>query len=177
MRIGVMSDSHGEIVNVRRAADQMCALGVELIVHLGDDYDDASTLPRNRVSVIKVPGVFSTYYKDPAIPNRLVVRFDGIRVLITHTHESHAKDLPSDLRPEDLIASHTVEVVLYGHSHVYDIREEDGIVFVNPGHLKPEDKRGRQPTFAILDISGHRMDSCIYDLSGNEVLRHTKVFG
>lgn len=176
MRIGVMSDSHGEIVNVRQAAEQMCGLGVDVIIHLGDDYDDASSLPGDRVSVIKVPGVFSAYYKQPAISNRMVLRLDGIRVLITHTRESHANDLPSDLKPEELIADRIVDVVLHGHTHIYDIGEESGIVFVNPGHLKRKDKRGRKPTFAVLDIVKRRMDSWIYDLGGNEVLRYSRVF-
>jgi putative phosphoesterase len=176
MILGVMSDSHGETAHVRRAAEQMLSLGVELIIHLGDDYDDASVLPGDKVRVIKVPGVFSAYYKDPAIPNRLVMQLNGIRVLVSHTHLSHANDLPSDPKPERLIADRAIDVVLYGHTHVYDIREESDIVFVNPGHLKREDRKGRRPSFASIDITGRRLESRIYDLNGNEVLHHTKVF-
>ena len=38
MKIGVMSDSHGNTEYVRQAAEYMMEAEVEYIVHLGDDY-------------------------------------------------------------------------------------------------------------------------------------------
>ena len=51
MKIGVVSDSHGQRENLRRAVKDMHEAGVEVIVHLGDDYDDVKSLsdhPRAR---------------------------------------------------------------------------------------------------------------------------------
>ena len=44
MKIGVVSDSHGHVENLRRAVTAMREAGVEIIVHLGDDYDDVNAL-------------------------------------------------------------------------------------------------------------------------------------
>ena len=120
--------------------------------------------------MIKVPGVFSDYYQNPGIPNRLIRNFDGIKALITHTKESHENDLKGDLKPEELIAEKRVNVVLYGHTHVYEAKVHDGILFVNPGHLKKEDKKGFPPTFAILDIEDRKVTVRILDLKNKTKL-------
>jgi len=152
MRIGVMSDSHGNIDYVRQAAEYMMEAEVEYIVHLGDDYYDARILDILPVDVIKVPGVYDAVYKDVSVPNRLVKDMAGLKVLITHTKDSHRNDLPHDKMPEEFIAGRQVDIVLFGHSHSFSAKMESGILMVNPGHLRTEDKKG-EATFALLDIS------------------------
>ena len=152
MKIGVMSDSHGNIEYVRQAAEYLMEAEVEHIIHLGDDYYDARILDILPVNVIKVPGVYEAVYQDASVPNRLVEEIAGLRILITHTKESHRNDLPHDKMPEEYIASRKVDVVLFGHSHVFYAKLERGILMVNPGHLKTEDKKG-EATFALLDIN------------------------
>lgn len=165
MRIGVVSDSHGQVDNLRRAVTAMTKAGVEVIVHLGDDYDDVKALSdREGVPIIQVPGVFSTYYRDPAIPNRIIEKWAGVRVLLTHTPEGHENDLPTDLKPEEVAAGEEVRMVLFGHSHIPAATAEGGVVWVNPGHLKDQDKKGYPPTYALLEIAGAEIGVRIVDL-------------
>ena len=152
MKIGIMSDSHGNIEYVRKAAEYMMEAEVEYIIHLGDDYYDARILDILPVNVVKVPGVYEAVYQDASVPNRLVENIAGLRVLITHTKDSHRNDLPQDRKPEEYIASRKIDIVLFGHSHSFGAKLEGGILVVNPGHLKTEDKRG-EATFALLDIN------------------------
>ena len=152
MKIGVMSDSHGNIEYVRKAAEYIMEAEVDYIIHLGDDYYDARILDNLPVNVIKVPGVYEAIYQDASVPNRLVENIAGLRVLITHTKDSHRNDLPQDRKPEEYIASRKIDIVLFGHSHSFGAKLEGGILVVNPGHLKTEDKRG-EATFALLDIN------------------------
>ena len=105
MKIGVMGDSHGNIDYVRQAAEYMMEAEVEYIIHLGDDYYDARVLDNLPVNVIKVPGVYEAVYQDASIPNRLVEEIAGLKILITHTKDSHRNDLPYDKMPEEFIAS------------------------------------------------------------------------
>ena len=152
MKIGVMSDSHGNIEYVRQAAEYMMEAEVEYIVHLGDDYYDARVLDPLPVTVIKVPGVYEAAYRDASVPNRLVEEIAGLRMLITHTKDAHKNDLPHDKIPEEYVASRKVNMVLFGHSHSFCAKLEGSVLMVNPGHLKSEDKKG-EATFALLDIS------------------------
>jgi putative phosphoesterase len=171
MKIGVVSDSHGHVDNLRRAVKDMNKAGVKVIVHLGDDYDDVKALSDQAgTTIIQVPGVFSTYYQEPAIPNRIIEEWEGVRVLLTHTPEAHKNDLPTDLDPATVAARGEVRVVLSGHSHIPEVKEEGEVIRVNPGHLKDDDKKGYPPTYALLEITGTEIRVLILDLfSGQEL--------
>ena len=171
MKIGVVSDSHGEIENLIKIGKWLVdKQNVEVIVHLGDDYDDALVLENLGVRILKVPGVFSKYYQDEEISNRIVETFNGRKVLITHTECSHEKDLSKDIKPEILVSKKAVDIVLYGHTHIPRIEQRRGILFVNPGHLKTQDKKGYPPTSAVIDFN-NQISVNIFDLMGG-LLQH-----
>ena len=177
MKIGVVSDSHGQVENLRRAITAMKEAGADRIVHLGDDYDDVKALSdQERAMIIQVPGVFSTYYQDPLIPNRLIEEWEEVRVLLTHTPEAHKHDLPTDPKPEDAVARGEVRVVLFGHSHIPEVKEQAGVIWVNPGHLKADDKKGYPPTYALLEVVGSEIRVRILNLfNGTELLAYPSV--
>lgn len=171
MKIGVVSDSHGHVDNLRRAIKAMNEGGAEVIIHLGDDYDDVKALSNQEGSaIIQVPGVFSTYYQEPEIPNRIIKKWEGVPVLLTHTPEAHQNDLPADRDPKAVAARGEVRVVLSGHSHIPEVREESGVIWVNPGHLKDDDKKGCPPTYALLEITSTEIRVRIVDLFGGREL-------
>lgn len=174
MKIGVVSDSHGYVDNLRRAVKAMTEAGVEVIVHLGDDYDDVKVLSDQQgASIIQVPGVFSTYYQEPGIPNRLIEEWEGVQVLVTHTPEAHKHDRPNDLKPEEVVARGEIRMVLSGHSHIPAVKDEGGIIWVNPGHLKDDDKKGYPPTYALLEVSGNAVRVRVIDLfAGHELFTY-----
>ncbi|MCK4353359.1 YfcE family phosphodiesterase [candidate division WOR-3 bacterium] len=163
MKVGVLSDSHKNVEFVEKVIGWFKKQEVEKIIHLGDDYDDADTV--KHPEVIKIPGVFSEHYKNPDIPNRLIFEFEGWKVLITHTRESHKNDLPKDLKPEKVIKSKEAEIILYGHTHIPKIERQGGIIYINPGHLQESDKKGYPPSFALLDFEKGMLRAKIFDFS------------
>lgn len=165
MKIGVMSNSQGNIEYVRRAAEYMMEEEVDHIIHLGNDYYDARILDILPVNVIKVPGVSETLYKDVSVPNRVIKDMVGLRVLITHTKNSHRNDLPDDKIPEEYIVSRKVDTVLFGHGRSFSARVEGGILMVNPGHLRADDRKG-EATFAVLDINNEVVGVKILNMKG-----------
>ncbi|KPK67564.1 hypothetical protein AMJ87_13175 [candidate division WOR_3 bacterium SM23_60] len=174
MKIGLVSDTHRHIANLNEAVAFLNTKGADIIVHLGDDYTDIDEIGEN--SVLRVPGVFSDAYQNTSIPNRMVAKFDGWRILLSHTISSHDNDLPDDLKPEEMIGKNKVDAVFYGHTHIPDITREHGIVFVNPGHLKDEDKKGSPPTCAFVDVKKDSMRVCIFVLKTKDVYKE-KIFG
>lgn len=154
MKVGVMSDSHGEINNLKEVARLLVdKYKVDVIVHLGDDYKDASVIEKIGVKLLRVPGVYSSYYQDRNISNRIIENFNSRKVLITHTLDSHENDLSGDLKPEEIIRKKAVDVILYGHTHIPNIEQKEGILYVNPGHLRTQDKKNYPPSFAIIDFN------------------------
>jgi uncharacterized protein len=151
MRVGVVSDTHGNVQGMRRLAQMLKARGVATVLHVGDDYRDLDTLKENGLEVIGVPGVYCREYGDPAVPNRLVVELGGLKMLLTHTARRHKHDGPDDPDPQTL--ARQVQIVLFGHTHVPALEERRGVLWLNPGHLKDRPDRGHPPTYALLELS------------------------
>ncbi len=173
MRIGVVSDSHKNLDNLKSAVHKLIKEKVQVIVHLGDDYDDAKVLEEFEVEVVRIPGVFSTYYQDPQIPNRLVREFGGVKTLITHAPTPHKNDPPGELSPQELIDRERIKVTLYGHTHIPQIKEKTGVLWVNPGYLQKEDKRGSPPSFAVVDFDIGKVTGRIVDLQqGKDLMNY-----
>ncbi len=172
MKLGVTSDTHRHIVNFSKAVDFLERNGVDKIIHLGDDYSDVDEIGER--GIIRVPGVFSDVYQDAKIANRITENFGGWRFLLSHTVSSHPNDLSDDLVPEDLIRDRRVNVVLYGHTHMPDIKHEHGVIFFNPGHLKNEDKKGFAPSFGYIELTIADLLLRIYNLRDHSILMEEK---
>jgi putative phosphoesterase len=168
LKLGVVSDTHKHIANLGKALDFLKAQGAILYVHLGDDYEDPDDF--RDFNFVRVPGVYSEIYADENIPNRLVKNIVGWRLFLTHTISSHPNDLPGDIRPEDIISERRADAVVFGHTHVPEIKEDGGMLFLNPGHLKNEDKKGFPPTFAYVELSMNRMIVRVHELLEHRVL-------
>ncbi len=162
-----MSDTHGHLTEMRRAARRMVeSFGVDVVVHLGDDSTDADEISTIADEVISVPGVFEERYRNKDIPNRIIKNFDGIPFLLTHTPTRDPRDSPLDLDPTELAQSGEVKVVLHGHTHRYGVEEKNGAIYINPGHLNVGDKRSPILTFAIIEPVRGRLNVKFVDLDG-----------
>jgi putative phosphoesterase len=151
MLVGVVSDTHGNVQGMRRLAEVLKAKGVSTLLHVGDDYRDLKTLAQTGLEVIGVPGVYCREYADAQIPNRLVVELNGVKLLLSHTESRHKHDRPGDPDPETL--AREVQIVLFGHTHAPGLEERQGVLWLNPGHLRHRPDRGYAPTFALLALS------------------------
>jgi len=176
VRVGVLSDSHGSMENLRRALKALAGHGVSILCHLGDDEDDilALEVPEG-IETRWVPGVFSPRYQDPGVPNRLLLEIEGWRILLTHTLARHERDLPDDPDPLQLVGEKGVRIVLYGHTHIPEVRVEGGVLFLNPGHLKDEDKKGYPPTFGLLDLEEEGARGRIFELYAGGLLMEGRL--
>ena len=172
MRIGAVSDSHNHLDNLCLAVRKLIEEEkVETIIHLGDDYDDAQAIESPGIKLLKIPGVFSHYYQDPRIPNRLIKEFFPWKLLLTHAPTTHENDLPTDRDPEDIIAEEKINIVLHGHTHIPRIEEKDNVLWLNPGHLKAKDGRGYPPSYALVALEENQLKVRIIDLiKGQEIL-------
>ncbi|KPK73046.1 hypothetical protein AMJ87_03030 [candidate division WOR_3 bacterium SM23_60] len=169
MKIGLVSDTHKHLKNLNDAVAFLKTKGADIIVHLGDDYTDIDDIGES--NAIRVPGVFSEAYQDTSIPNRMVAKFDGWRILLSHTLSSHDNDLPDDLKPEEMVEKKEIDAVFYGHTHIPDIKHEHGIVFINPGHLKDEDKKGFPPTCSFVHVKKDSMTVRIFVLTTKDIYK------
>ena len=169
--IGVVSDSHGNTELLRRVALNMVKeQAVTTIVHLGDEHSDVEVLSDLDAEIITVPGVFHPDYRNPDIANRIIRSFCGWVFMLSHTDTPHQNDLVGDPDPEEAVNYRKVDVLLFGHTHIPVVEVRNGVLCVNPGNLKDDDKK-HGPTYAILRINEDEIEATIYDALSNAAVR------
>ena len=146
--LGVISDTHGLLRPEAIAALE----GVEGILHAGD-VGQAEILDRLQ-GIAPVEAVRGNV--DPVtlgLPERRLIEVLGQRILILHILQE------LDLDP----VAERLDIVVYGHSHQPEIREQDGVMYLNPGSAGP--RRFRLPvTLARLEIGDGERRAEIVDL-------------
>lgn len=158
MKIGLISDTHGNIRYLEEAANRLIKnYCVDTLIFLGDECEDIESVKDMFKDHVWVPGVFCEHYKDRSIPHRLIKEFQGFKVLITHTPVSHQNDFVDDINPETAANEKKVDMVFHGHTHIPRIEKKEGVIWVNPGHLKKDDKRGSPPSFGIVDFDDRKI--------------------
>jgi uncharacterized protein len=136
MNIGVMSDSHDNLVNVRKAVEIFRSRNVEILLHCGDICSPfvMAELGPLRQAGVRMHAVLGNNDGDPVYLTRrgegfcefhdfaLKLEVDGRRIVMMHY---------PDLA-EDLFRCERFDLVLYGHNH--KARLEGGSrKLLNPG--------------------------------------------
>lgn len=159
-RIGVLSDTHGNkgaIEGLRGKLLDEYVIG--RLYHLGDSFEDAERLLSWGVPVLRIPGIYCPEYKGGKAPRKLFDEVAGRRHLLVHAE--------ADITPEDL---QEADAVFLGHTHRYDIAVKDGVLFVNPGHLKAPVDKGRPASFALVEAGTRELRVEIVALETGAVL-------
>ncbi|SEG38390.1 hypothetical protein SAMN05421819_2809 [Bryocella elongata] len=124
MRIAVLSDTHGLL----RPQVLQTVQGAEHILHAGDVGDirilDAL---REIAPVTAIRGNVDTRGACALLPATEVIELGGTLIYMLHS----IADL--DIKPE----AAQVGVVIFGHSHQPEIRERNGVIYLNPGSCGP----------------------------------------
>ena len=132
MRIGVVSDTHNNLRNVRRIVDLLNEAGVERVVHTGD-ITQPKTLRVLGGLAAPLVGVYGNNDEREALARAaadlgfelheppLVLHWARRRILVVHD----PLDLPARLDAHD--------VVLHGHDHSRRIERAAGRLIFNPG--------------------------------------------
>lgn len=171
MLLGIVSDTHGNVEAIQAVADRFLVAQVDQVLHLGDDYLDILFLEAENLKVLAVPGLYCPEYRDPTIPNRRIENLAGVRILMSHTAEASKFDQTGDLDPESAIKE--VDIVLYGHTHIPSIWKQEGVLWVNPGHLKAHDRRGYPLSYALMHLAPPTVDVRIVALATGQTLFNT----
>ncbi len=149
MLIGILSDTHGRHLTVRRAMALFDKLGVDRIIHCGDVggtdvFDEMVGRTCHFVwgNMDHPDGGLTAYLKTvgirppDAVPLRLTL--DGKTFAVFHGHERGFHRAIDTLE---------VDYVLHGHTHTATDVSQNGRRIINPGALH----RARRKTVATLE--------------------------
>ena len=149
----VISDTHGDNRAMMAVIEREKPF--DILIHCGDVQDNlAAILGTQEYGYFAVRGncdMFS-YAEDERC-----VKLGYYNVFVTHGHRYQVNYRDSALIRAGRKAH--ADVILYGHTHVPEIKEdkESGILIVNPGSLSRPRQVPRVPTYAVLTISGDKL--------------------
>lgn len=143
MRILVVSDTHGNFGNLRRAI--LAQPGAEVVIHLGDGEDDLlraqRTFPERAFFAVRGNCDLAS-----SLPPAGEYEAEGARVFFTHGHLYGVKS--GQYAIVCAARERKANVLLYGHTHQAFTDYEDGLYMMNPGSLN-----GWPATYGTVDVT------------------------
>ena len=148
-RIAVISDSHGDIENLRFFQKRLG--NVDALYHLGDHAADAAALSeRLNCGFVAVRGNCDPFSDAPLT---YTVDWLGHRILLLHGHTVSGRQSLLYAAQEA-----NADAVLFGHSHVPSAEKVRGVLMLNPGSLsRPRTMLG--PSVAVLTLTDEGIDA------------------
>lgn len=152
MIVAVMSDSHDNIWNLRKALDVIKSENAGMIIHCGDLVAPFMAKELEEVG-IPVHGVFGNNDGDQYLLTKfslttltnitfhgLVGQVDTGGFKIAFTHEN--------VVAQGLASGDDFKMVCFGHSHEYYLKKIGTTILLNPGEIMGKDGR---PGFCLVD--------------------------
>ena len=141
MKIGVISDTHGQLINEAVSALEGCGA----ILHAGD-VGCREILKRleKLAPLYAVRGNCDGRWAE-IIPAAVDMELCSLRVFMTH----RKADLPKDLSRYDL--------VIFGHTHRFEQVYQGGTLMLNPGSCTPK-RFNPRATLAVIEANGKSLE-------------------
>lgn len=143
MRIVVVSDSHGDEMDLQRII--LAQPKADIIIHLGDGAEEMERVKRKfpEKMVLQVKGNCDL---GSDLPVSDTFTAEGVKLFFTHGHGYGVK---SGLYNAVCAAREQgAQVLLYGHTHQKYTDYDDGLYILNPGAVS-----GWQASYGIVDIT------------------------
>ena len=148
MRIGVFSDTHGDISAAKRFFHSIAPL--DYLFHLGDNAADGDKLAKLFACPVYAVRGNCDYRSDAPLERQ--VDLGGKRFLLLHGHQYYA--MSSLLyRAEEVHA----DMVLYGHTHMPDLSADGPRLLLNPGSLS-RPRGGSVESCALILLEGNDLN-------------------
>jgi putative phosphoesterase len=161
MRIGIVSDTHGNRLMVTRALTELRERGITTLLHCGD-VDDPETVALFRGFTTHF--VFGNCDIDQAALREAMadigatlhdafgsVELEGVKLAFTHGDD---KALLRDVE-----RSGYYDFLFYGHTHQAEEHRSGPTRVINPGALH----RARPKTFLVLDLGSREVESVVVE--------------
>jgi hypothetical protein len=147
LKIGIISDSHGNRDRLMKALDHMGK--ADIIFHLGDFIRDSEYIRDFHQGRLYVVRGNCDIFVDSDISSNLMIDLEGKKIFATHGHRYKVKDGLNALYYKGLEIG--ADIVLFGHTHCSQIIRVDNMVMMNPGSVSRPRNTGN-PTYGIIEI-------------------------
>lgn len=151
MKIAIVSDTHNNWNNFKKAIDWIMEQKIQLILHCGDIMsqemiDKAQNVFNGEIKYVKGNG---DYGLD--LPEKMELEFNGKKIAFTHFPDIAKK----------LAQSGNYDLIFYGHTHRPWDEKINECHMINPGELAGQFYK---PTFAIYDTATGKLELKILEI-------------
>jgi len=152
MKIGIMSDTHDNLYNIKKAINIFNQEKIDYLFHAGDF---VSPFTAREIKNIRCPfvGVFGNNDGDKLF---LTNQFKNIGIIYPEPYKTNIEDkrfimFHKDDVISDLAKSQCYNVIIYGHTHKIDLYKEGKTTVINPGECGGW--LTERSTIAILELT------------------------
>ena len=143
MKIGVISDTHSKVKKAKRAIDALVKNGVEFIIHAGDvcKFETLELLRDSGVRYVAVYGNNDAH----------LVEFHNDFNLVQEPYHFKLANTKFKLMHLPFYMSPDADVVVFGHTHIFDTEFRGNTLFLNSGEVCARNKPISE--WAMLEVT------------------------
>lgn len=150
MKIAIISDTHDNLPNLKKAIEWINKEKIQLILHCGDissqeTIDEARKLFNGDIKFVKGNADW-----ELNLPDKMELEFNKKKIGFVH--------FPAEAKK--MVQSGNFDMVFYGHTHRAWDEKVDSCHMINPGELAGQFYK---PTFAVYDTATEKLELKILD--------------
>jgi len=143
MKIGLLSDTHSKVGRAKKVIDKLIEEGAEYLIHAGDicEVEVLDYLVEKELPYIAVYGNNDAH----------MVKYHRSYNLVQEPHLFKIEDVKFKLMHLPYYMSPDSDIIIFGHTHIFETDFKNGTLFINPGEACARNKPLSE--CAMLNIS------------------------
>ena len=143
MKIGILSDSHRKTQLHREAIEHLLSLGVEYLLHGGD------IMLEEHLKMLEDTGLpYACVYGNN---DTELISLHGKYNIFQEPHYLKIEDLKVKMMHMPYYMSADADLIISGHTHLFDASLVNGRLFINPGEVCAREKPLSECALVIVE--------------------------
>ena len=137
MKVGIITDTHDKQSILKKAIEVFTEHKVDCVLHAGDITSPSSVQVLASIDHARFIGVFGNCDSDKSALESIVSSHEGEIQIGVYRGKIEGKKLLMAHDPRalgNMVVNGDFDLIVYGHTHVQDIRRDGNTLVINPGH-------------------------------------------
>jgi len=160
IKIGILSDSHTKTELHKEALDHLCSLGAEYLLHAGD------IMLEEHLQMLKDTGL--PYVCVYGNNDTALISLHGQYNIFKEPHYFKIEELKVKMMHMPYYMSADADMVVSGHTHMFDASLVNETLFINPGEVCAREKPLSECAFVTIANNSFKVEHYFRELHSME---------